>query len=184
MLLSSIVAQLLQEISSCLNLAYPHRGLYIFVLFLFSALITSCEPAGHSQGWQPLDLLEHGPAVSIMAPTDAEVKKGSFGSNLMNDLTVKGGDNYNLQIFYGPAITNDIAKLKNDQLQIAQSNRYFKRIVKEEVAGFIYQSMIDSLETYSFNFTKLQGEMELNFQSGMGGIFTLEEAHLMYEGVK
>ena len=69
-------------------------------------------------------------------------------------------------------------------MQIVRNKRYFNRIVKEEIAGFIYQSMIDSVESYSFNFTKLQGDMELNFQSGLSQIFSLEEAELMYEGVK
>jgi len=94
-----------------------------FTLFFLFFMLTNCEPSGHSKGWQPLDLLTYGPAVSIMAPANAVVKKGQLGSSLMNDLTVKGDDNYSLQIFYGPAITNDIAKLKNDQLQIAQSKR-------------------------------------------------------------
>ncbi len=153
---------------------------YVFaVLFLFS-----CEPEGHPKGWQVLDLLPYGPAVTIMAPPDAVVKKSELKSSLIKDLTISGKGNYELQIYYGTSLTNDIAKLKNDQLQIVRNKRYFRRIVKEEVAGFIYQSVIDSIETYSFNFTKLQGEMELNFQSGLSSIFTLEEVEMMYEGVK
>ena len=102
----------------------------------------------------------------------------------MKDLTIQGSDNYNVQLFYSPAITNDIAKLKNDHLQIVQDNRYFSRIIREEVAGFIYQSVIDSTATYGFRLVKLQGDMELNFQTGMNQLFTQEEAELMYEAVK
>lgn len=160
---------------------YPKPFLVLLTLFI---LASSCQPEGHSKGWQPLDLLAHGPPVTIMAPPNAEVKPGQLHSSIMNDLTIKGTDGYNIQLFYGTAITNDIAKLKNDQLQLVRNKRYFNRLVKEEVAGFIYQSMIDSVESYSFNFTKLQGDMELNFQSGLGSIFSLEEAELMYEGVK
>lgn len=153
---------------------------YIFVVLL----IFSCEPEGHPKGWQVFDLLPYGPAVTIMAPPNPTVAESELKSSLITDLTISDDDNYKLQIYYGTSLTNDIARLKNDQLQIARNKRYFRRIVKEEVAGFIYQSLIDSVETYSFNFTKLQGEMEINFQSGLSGIFTLEEIEMMYEGVK
>ena len=156
------------------------------LLFSLGILIIcfACTPDGHEKGWQPLDLLPHGVPVSIMAPPDAEVKQGKLESVLMKDLTIKGGDNYHVQLFYSPAITNDIAKLKNDQLQIVRDNRYFSRMVKEEVAGFIYQSVIDTVPSFGFNFVKLQGDLELNFQSGMNSLFTQEEAEMMYEAVK
>ncbi len=140
----------------------------------------ACTPDGHEKGWQPLDLLPHGVAVSVMAPPDAQVQQGKIESVLLKDLTILGGDNYNVQLFYSPAITNDIAKLKNDQLQIVRDNRYFAKVVKEEVAGFIYQTMIDTIPSYGFNFVKLQGDLELNFQSGMNQLFTQEEAEVMY----
>lgn len=131
-----------------------------------------------------MDLLPHGIPVSVMAPPNAEVKPGNLKSVLMKDLTILGGDNYNVQLFYSPAVTNDIAKLKNDQLQIVQDNRYYQRLVKEDVAGFIYQSVIDSTATYGFHLVKLQGDLELNFQTGMNQLFTQEEAEMMYEAVK
>ena len=147
-------------------------------------ICSACTPDGHEKGWQPLDLLPHGVPVSIMAPADAKVKQGKIESVLLKDLTILGEDNYNVQLFYSPAITNDIARLKNDQLQIVRDNRYFSKVVKEEVAGFIYQSVIDTVPSYGFNFVKLQGDLELNFQSGMNQLFTQEEAEMMYEAVK
>lgn len=156
----------------------------LLACFVLSVFTQSCAPEGHSKGWQPLDLLAHGPAVSIMAPADAQVKKGQLNSSLLSDLTIKGSDNYDVQLLYSKAISNDLAKLKNDQLEIVRNNRFFKRLVKEEEAGFVYVSMIDTVETYGFRYVKLQGDMELNFQNGLNGIFTLEEAQLMYEGVK
>jgi len=156
-----------------------------FFTYFFTLLLAfSCDADDHPKGWQVLDLLPYGPAVTIMAPPDAVVKVSELKSSLINDISISGADNYQLQIYFSTSLTNDIAKLKNDQLQIARNTRYFRRIVKEEVAGFVYQSLIDSTETYSFNFTKLQGDMELNFQSGLSGIFTLEEVEMMYQGVK
>lgn len=161
--------------------SHPYTLFYTLILLLLSS---ACTPDGHEKGWQPLDLLPHGVAVSVMAPPDAKVQAGNLQSVLLKDLTIQGGDDYHVQLFYSPAITNDIAKLKNDQLQIVQDSRYFNRIVKEEVAGFIYQSVIDSTASYGFRLVKLQGDLELNFQTGMNQLFTQEEAELMYEAVK
>ena len=161
--------------------SHPYTILCVFFILL---ICLSCTPDGHEKGWQPLDLLPHGVPVSVMAPPDAKVQSGKLGSVLLKDLTIQGGEDYHVQLFYSPAITNDIAKLKNDQLQIVQDSRYFNRIVKEEVAGFIYQSVIDSTASYGFRLVKLQGDLELNFQTGMNQLFTQEEAELMYEAVK
>lgn len=147
-------------------------------------ILYTCTPDGHERNWQPIDLTSHGAPVSILAPTDVVIKSGSLKSALLKDLTIKGGEDYNIQLFYSPAITNDIAKLKNDHLQNVQANRYFRKIVREEVAGFIYQSVIDTTETYGFHFTKLQGNLEFNFQTGMGELFSLEDVQMMYEAVK
>ena len=154
-----------------------------FCLFLVFFL-NNCSDGGHPRGWQPLDLLPHGVSVSVLAPPGAVVKTGNLNSALVSDLTIKGGSDYSIQLFYGPAITNDIARLKSDHLENVRGNRYFNKIVNEEVAGFIYQSMIDSIATYGFRLVKLQGDQELNFQTGLGALFTLEDVQLMYEAVK
>lgn len=165
----------MNAIPRCLTAAF-------FLLFIFA--ITNCTPDGHVRGWQPLDLLSYGVPVSILAPPEAIVKPGKLKSALINDLTIKGGSDYSIQLFYGPAVTNDIARLKNEHVENVRANRYFHKIVREEVAGFIYQSMIDSTATYGFRFVKLQGDQELNFQTGLGALFTLEDVQLMYEAVK
>lgn len=161
--------------SRCLTAAFC-------LLLVFT--ICNCTPDGHVRGWQPLDLLPYGVPVSILAPPEAVVKPGNLKSALVNDLTIKGGSDYSIQLFYGPAITNDIAHLKNEHMDNVRANRYFHKIVKEEVAGFIYQSLIDSTATYGFRFVKLQGDQELNFQTGLGALFSLEDVQLMYEAVK
>ncbi|MEZ4985369.1 MAG: hypothetical protein R2795_10090 [Saprospiraceae bacterium] len=160
------------------------RAFVVWIGLVALLLATGCGSEGHPKGWKPLDLLPYGVATTILAPPDAQVKHGNLSSVLVKDVSIHGGPGYNVQLFYSPATTNDIARLKNDHLQNVKANRYFKKIVKEEVAGFIYQSIIDSTETYGFRFVKLQGDTELNFQSGLGNLFTQEEAELMYEAVK
>jgi hypothetical protein len=158
---------------------------FVAAFFLFMVFfLSSCSADSHVRGWQPLDLLPYGVAVSVLAPPAAVVKTGNLKSALVSDLTIKGGSDYSIQLFYGPAITNDIARLKNEHMENVRGNRYFNKIVKEEVAGFIYESVIDSIATYGFRFVKLQGDQELNFQTGLGALFTLEDVQLMYEAVK
>ncbi len=156
------------------------RPILIALLFL----IVACQPEQHPRGWQPLDLLPHGAPTTILAPPEAEVKKGQMASALVNDLSVIGEKDYSVQIFYGTAYTNDIARLKNDHLENVKRSRYFHSVVKEDAAGFIYRAMIDSLPSYGFRLVKLQGDTEFNFQNGMNRIFTLEDVEMMYEAVK
>ncbi len=154
------------------------------LLALAFSLIYACDTDSHPRGWQPLNLMEYGAPVSVLAPTKAEVKKGKMESKLVNDLSIYGGDNYQIQLFYAVAITNDIARIKNDQMEIVKTNRYFHRIVREDVAGFIYEMRMDTVPNYGFQFIKLQGDTELTFQSGMNKIFELEDIEMMYDAVK
>jgi hypothetical protein len=153
-------------------------------LFALVLLWSACQPEGHPKGWQPLDLLPYGAPLTIMAPPDAEVRQGRLKSNLYKDVSIHGGDDFNIQLFMATALTNDIARLKNEQLTIVQRNPYFRRIVREDAAGFIYQMMIDSTPSFGFRFIKIQGDGEYTFQTGMSSIFTQEEAQMMYEAVK
>ena len=151
---------------------------------LLLGMLTACAPDGHPKGWQPLDLMGEGVPVTVLAPPDTDVKPGGLESTLLKDLTLDGGEEYNVQLFYATATTNDIAKLKNDLLQSVKRNRYFQRVVREDVAGFIFENRIDTIPSFGFRFVKLQGDLELNFQSGYNQLFTLEEAESMYEAVK
>jgi hypothetical protein len=147
-------------------------------------LLATCAPDGHPKGWQPLDLMGQGVPLTVLAPPDTEIKPGGWESTLLQDLTLDGGEEYNVQLFYTTATSNDIAKLKNDLLQSVKRSRYFQRVVKEDVAGFIYENRIDTIPSFGFRLVKLQGDLEVNFHSGYNQIFTLEEVESMYEAVK
>ena len=155
----------------------------VFLMSL-ALILWACQPEGHPKGWQPLDLLQYGAPVSVLAPPSANVTKGKLSSALFQDLSINGGDDYQVQLFHATAMTNDIAKLKNDQLENVKTNRYFNRVVKEDASGFIYQMVIDSIAAYGFRLVKIQGDMELTFQNGMNKIFDLKEVEMMYEAVK
>ena len=83
------------------------------LVFAFAlALLQGCSPdAQHPRGWVPLDLLPHGVPTIILAPPDAVVKAGSIQSSMVKDITITGGKDYSVQLFYSPTLTNDILRL-------------------------------------------------------------------------
>ncbi len=133
--------------------------------------------------WRSTDLLPYGIPLSIKTPDSIDVETSDMGG-LMQDVTIKGGENYYVQIYASDAETTDISKVKAEQLSEVKSNRYFSQIVEEEEAGFIYQTQIDSITNYGFRYIRVQGDKEYIFQTGMTGMYSLEEVRRMYEAVK
>lgn len=154
------------------------------ILIVLSGLaIAACQPE-NAGGWKPKDLLSYGLPITILAPDSVEIKSSDLGG-LLQDVTIRGGDNYYIQIYASDAETNDIAKLKADQLSEVKANRYFSRIVREEEDGFIYENKIDSSNThYGFRYIRVQGDKEYVFQTGLTSIFGLEQVDQMYEAVQ
>lgn len=132
----------------------------------------------------PLDLLEYGIPVTIMAPDSSEVKKSDFGP-FMKDITVRKGEDYFIQIYASPASTTDVAQLKAQALAEVKGKKYFSKIINEEEAGFIYETKVDSnYIDYGFRYLKVQGNNEYIFQTGLIGPFTLKAVENMYQSVK
>jgi hypothetical protein len=132
---------------------------------------------------KPLDLLEYGFPLTIMAPDSAEVKKMSL--TLQQDLTIKKGKNFYVQIFSANATTLDEVKLKEEKLSEVQTNPYFSKVVREDEHGFIYEKSLDSTtHNYDFIYVKILGEKEFIHQAGLTGGFNLEDVELMYEAVQ
>lgn len=158
---------------------------HFWILFTGVALIlTSCQSDTNSN-MKEQDLLSYGIPVTIMAPDSINVKTNDMAGGLIKDVVVDGGPGYNLQIIVSPAETNDIAKIKADQIANVKINRYFSKIVEEEESGFIYETAIDSNHiNYGFRYILIQGAEEFIFQSGLAGTFSQEEAKAMYEAVK
>lgn len=145
--------------------------------------VFSCQKDQQAE-WKPLELLQYGLPVTVLAPDSAAVKSDDLGG-LIKDVTVKGGDDYSIQIYATDATTTDLAKVKAAQLAEVKSNRYFSKIIEEEENGFLYEMKLDSTNiNYGFRHVRVQGDMEFVFQPSLIGTFTLEEARRMYEAVK
>lgn len=156
----------------------------ILLVILSLGLFFACQQEAKEE-WKPLDLLQYGVPITIMAPDSAKVNADDLGGGLIKDITIKGEEDYSIQLYASAAETNDIAKIKADQLAEVKANRYFSKIINEEEAGFIYETAIDSNNiNYSFRYIQLKGDLECVFQTGLVGSFTQEEAQKMYEAVK
>lgn len=154
----------------------------LFYPFILLLIISACASEPQSS-WKPMNLLEYGVPITIMAPDSADVKTMDFG--LQKDITITKGKDFSLQIYASDATTADLAKVKELQLAMVKDNRYFNTLVEDTDNGFIYKTQIDSTKTnYGFRYIKLQGDKEYIFRTGLIGSFSEEQVRSMYEAVK
>lgn len=153
-----------------------------FTLLLLSFLLFSCSD-NSQENLKPLNLLKHGVPITIMAPDSAEVK--TMDLVVQKDITIKKGDDYNVQLFASEASAANVASAITSLKSEVQSGAYFSEFMKEEPAGFIFQIKIDSTHTsYDFRHVKLFGDKEYIFRTGLMGSFTLEQVENMYQSVQ
>ncbi len=152
---------------------------YIFLLLVCFSACTGDKSAKLVEK----DFTSYDFPIKIKAPDSIEVKKSDLG--FMLDLTVKGKDNYHLQIFSNDATTSDIKSIVEEKKVEAKTNPFFTKIVEENDNGFIFEKQVDSTRiNYDFRVVRIQGNKEYTFQTALIGKFTLEEVQLMFEAVQ
>lgn len=156
---------------------------YGWILVMILLTIVACDDSSNIP-LKPLNLLQHGIPITIMAPDSAKVVAGSL--SFSQDITIKSEkDNFDIQLFAYDATTTNIEVVKAGHLAEVKGNTYFSKIIEEEEAGFIYETVYDSTTTnYGFKYLKIQGDKEYIFQTGLVGTFTLEDVKIMYDAVK
>ncbi len=156
---------------------------FLILLLLPALLCPSCSTDG-GVDYHDLDLTSYNIPVTIQAPDSARVVSGSLTS-LMDDITVKSpADRYAVQILASAASTNDMSRMKAEQLDLVREGRYFQRIVAEEPAGFVFENRIDTTSLFGFRYIVYRGDREIVFQNSFDGVYNLEEIQRMYESVK
>ena len=155
-----------------------------FCCFLLFVFLTACAADdGGIPGYRDLDLLQYDLPFTVQAPDSVAVRSSSL-SGVMTDVTlVSPEDNYAVQVLASQATTNDMARLKAEQLELVRGNRYFERIVAETTDGFLFENRIDTLATFGFRHIVYQGNREFVFQNALSGTFTEQEARRMYRAV-
>lgn len=150
-----------------------------YILTLAILILSSC---GGEQSTSSIDLMKYGMPIKINAPQDAEITSDDLG--IMQDVTVKYGDDYNVQIFSGSTIEKSAAdvalKLKNEVM----NGTYFSEIVREEENGFVFKKDIDGNIDYDFRYVKLSGGSDFVFQTGLYGTYSLDQVEAMMASVK
>lgn len=156
----------------------------IFFSITLLLLLGSCQ-SSPTADLSPKDLMPYGIPVTVLAPDSVAVKSSDLGG-IIKDVTLKGEDGrYDLQVMASSATSNDLARVKAEQLASVKGSRYFSKLIKEEANGFLYEMALDSTTlNYGFRYIVLQGDQEIVFQSGMASTLALEEAERMYEAVK
>lgn len=154
----------------------------IYTLFFLTLLCISCKNE-NTQKWPELELMGYGLPIKIQAPEGAEVKVDDLG--IVKDVTIKGEDNYFIQILSGTAYSFDASALVAKQKADVQNIRYFSQIIEEFEDGFIFEKKFsEDRINYDFRCVKIQGDQEYVFQTGLMGQFTLEEVQELYKAVK
>ena len=155
---------------------------YINVLFIALLLVTACKKEKKNE-YTTLDLLSYGVPLKVKAPPGTEVKVKDIG--IAKDITLKKGDDFFIQILNSSAITGDINKLKQQNLEEVKKSPYFSKVILDEDNGFVYEKkMNDSLYNYDFRYIKLQGDQQYIFQTGLFGLFTKDQVMNMYNAIK
>ncbi len=133
--------------------------------------------------FKPLDLMEYGVPLTILAPDSAVVKKRDM--IVQEDITIKGPDGFDVQLYVSNASTTNPRTLKDSLLAEVKRQPYFAKVIRDEDQGFIFENQIDSTATfYDFRYVEIRGGKEYQFQGGLLGNFTLDQAERMYEAVK
>ncbi|THH41647.1 hypothetical protein [Neolewinella litorea] len=155
----------------------------LFSVLFLALLLVGCESDGRA-GYRDLDLTQYNIPVVIQAPDSAKVVVSNL-SGVMDDVTINSpADRYAVQVLASDATTNDMARLKAEELEYVRDNRYFEQIVREEPQGFIFENKIDTTSAYGFRYIIYRGDREFVFQNSFDGVFTLPEVEAMYESVK
>lgn len=151
------------------------------ILLLLPAIfyLTSCGGNGDHQkkenGKQKLPF-------EVDAPWGASYETREY--NELTSYIIRKDDEYAVEVIASPAETNDLAAIKNDQLNTVMESPYFSRIILNEPVGFIFEMIVDSSKHYDFRLIKLRDKTQYVFQTELTSVFSEGEARLMYESVK
>jgi hypothetical protein len=152
-----------------------------FILLISWALfIWTCSDQPQ---FEVLDMRPYGLPLEILIPDTARVVRKEY--DIMNDITIRSGSEFNIQIFQSEATHSDAGAIKGEQLQSIWQDPNFIELVLDEPHGFIFKKFAaDKQEDFDFRYIKVIEHKEYLFQAGLVGSFTQEEVELMYRSVK
>ena len=155
---------------------------FFFTLVLLVLMIAVWGCGSDSDGMSETSLLEYGVPITILAPDSLEVNRSSIA--FQEDITVKGPDDFSIQIFVGDAVVDDLPKAIQAHRESVQENPFFHAFTEEMPDGFIFENRIDTTHTtFGFRHVRLMGGKEYVFQEPLIGSLSEEQARHLYESV-
>lgn len=151
-------------------------------LVILTTLIFGWGCGSDSDGLSETSLMEYGVPITILAPDSLDVNRSSIA--FQEDITVKGPEDFSLQIFVSDAVVDDLSRAVKAHRESVQENPFFHAFVEENTDGFIFENRIDSThKTFGFRHVRLMGGKEYIFQEPLIGSLSEEKARTLYEAV-
>jgi len=156
-------------------------SLNVRIILLFSVIffLTSC--GGNDNGQKKENIKQKLP-FKVDAPWGANYETREY--NEVTSYIISKDDEYAVEVIATPAGSEDIATIKNEQLNTVTESPYFSRLILNEPNGFIFEMVVDSSKHYDFRLVKLRDNTQYVFQTELTRVFSEWEARSMYESVK
>lgn len=149
------------------------------MLTMVVLVLVSCGGNGDRQKQEkPIQKLP----FKVDAPWGASYETREY--NDVTAFTIRKDDDYAVEVIAEPAIANDLAVIKDDELKTVTESPYFSRLILNEANGFIFEMIVDSSKHYDFRLVKLRDQTQYVFQTDLTQLFSEGETRLMYESVK
>ena len=146
----------------------------VFILFV-SLIIASCS--NNKIETAQFDLIDYGISLSVNAPKSATLLQPSSGSEVW---IIDTTSNFEIQIKKALSLTNDLTKVKEEELSLVKSTTGFSKIIKETENGFVFEENFDET-SYDFRYFVVQGDHKFIFQKIFTSNPSLEEVEQIFD---
>lgn len=149
--------------------------LRLTLIFFISISLIACNSENVKTA--EFDLIKYGISLTVTAPENAVITQPSNGSEVW---IVDSTSNFEIQIRKALSLTNDVVKVKNEELELVKTTTGFSKIIKEDDNGFIFEENFDET-SYDFRYFVVQGDNKFIFQKVFTSNPSLEEVEQMYK---
>lgn len=146
----------------------------LFLIFCTVVLLASC---GSKVKTTEFDLIQYGISLTVNAPKNSIITQPSGSSEVW---IIDSTSNFEIQVRKALSLTNDIAKVKEEELYSVKATTGFSKIIKEVENGFIFEENFNET-SYDFRYCVVQGDNKYIFQKIFTSNPTLEEVQRIFE---
>lgn len=145
----------------------------VFIFFTIF-LLTACNSENVKTA--EFDLIKYGISLTVTAPQNAVITQLSNNSEVW---IVDSTSNFQIQIRKALTLTNDVIKVKEEELELVKSTTGFSKIINEQDNGFVFEENFDET-AYDFRYFVVQGDNKYIFQKIFTSNPSLEEVEQIF----